>query len=56
VVCALEEEAENRNMDDAIVFMRTDNTTVEAGLVKGNSSSQKLFELVLQVRILEMKH
>ena len=56
VVCALEEEAQKGNLDDAIIFMCTDNSTVEAGLAKGNSSSRKLFELVLRVRILEMKH
>jgi hypothetical protein len=45
VVCALEEEALNGNLCDALVFLFTDNSTVESGLNKGNSSSEKLFEL-----------
>jgi hypothetical protein len=57
VVCSLEAEAEAGNLDGAIVFLCTDNSTVEAALVKGNSSSRKLFNfLVLKVRLLEMKH
>jgi hypothetical protein len=56
VVCALEEEGKQGNLDDAIVFLCTDNSTVEAGLAKGNSSSRKLFELVLRVRVLQMRH
>jgi hypothetical protein len=55
VVCALEEEGEQGNLDDAIMFLCTDNSTVEAGLAKGNSSSQKLFEPVLRVRLLQMR-
>jgi hypothetical protein len=56
VVCALEDESRQGNLDDAIVFLCTDNSTVEAGLAKGNSSSRKLFELVLRVRLLQMKY
>jgi hypothetical protein len=36
--------------------MCTDNLTVEAALAKGNSSSHKLYELVLRVQLLEMRH
>jgi hypothetical protein len=56
VVCALEDEAKEGRLDDAIVFLCTDNSTVEAGLAKGNSTSRKLFELVLRVRLLQMKY
>ena len=56
VVCALEEEGSQGNLEDAIVFLCTDNSTVEAALAKGNSSSRKLFELVLRVRLLQMKY
>jgi hypothetical protein len=52
----LEDKARQDHLDDAIVFLCTDNSTVEAGLAKGNSSSRKLFELVLRVRLLQMKH
>jgi hypothetical protein len=54
VVEALEEEADNGNLEGAEIYMCTDNSTVEAALYKGNSSSQKLFDLVLRVRVLEM--
>jgi hypothetical protein len=56
VVCALEAEARSGALEGAIIFMCTDNSTVEAALAKGNSSSRKLFELVLRVRLLEMRH
>ena len=55
VVCALEDEGKKGNLNDAIIFLCTDNSTVEAGLAKGNSTSRKLFELVLRVRRLQMK-
>jgi hypothetical protein len=56
VVESLREEARLGNLKNALVFMCTDNTTVEAALVKGNSSSSKLFELALTMRQLEMQH
>jgi hypothetical protein len=54
-VCALEYEATKGNLDDAIIFLCTDNLTVKAGLEKGNSTSKKLFELVLRTRLLQNK-
>jgi hypothetical protein len=56
VVCTLEAEGEAGNLDGAIIFLCTDNSTVEAALAKGNSSSRKLFGLVLRLRKLEMKY
>jgi hypothetical protein len=50
VVEALEEEAACGNLKGAVVFMFTDNSTCEAALYKGNSSSPKLFDLVLRFR------
>lgn len=41
-------------LDGAEVFLFTDNTTAEAVFYKGNSSSVKLFELMLRLRRLEM--
>ena len=38
----------------AVIFLCTDNSTVEAALYKGNLSSKKLFDLVLRVQVLEM--
>jgi hypothetical protein len=32
-----------------------DNSTIESALVKGNSSSEKLFELTLEVRQIELQ-
>jgi hypothetical protein len=54
VVEALKEEAKQGHLRNALIFLCTDNSTVEAALVKGNSSSKKLFDLVLEVRRLEM--
>jgi hypothetical protein len=55
VVETLEEEAKQGHLKKALIFLCTDNSTVESALVKGNSSSRKLFELVLRVRVLEMR-
>jgi hypothetical protein len=37
-------------------FLFTDNMTVESAFWKGSSSSPLLFELVLRLRQLEMRH
>jgi hypothetical protein len=39
-----------------MVFFYTDNATVESCLYKGNSSSPKLFRLIVRMRKLEMTH
>ena len=54
VVLALEEEAEQGRLKDSLFYFFTDNSTVEAALYKGNSTSEKLFELVVRFRKLEM--
>ena len=46
---ALEHEAEEGNLSNAIVYFFTDNSTVESCLYKGNSSSIKLFKLMVQM-------
>jgi hypothetical protein len=56
VVDALREEGEAGNLWDALIFFCTDNSTVESGIVKGNSLSEKLFELSLEVRVIELKY
>lgn len=38
------------------IFIFTDNSTAEAAYWKGTSSSKRLFELVLRLKILEMEH
>jgi hypothetical protein len=54
VVDTLREEAKAGNLKDALIILCTDSSTVESALVKGNSSSKKLFILTLEVRQLEM--
>jgi hypothetical protein len=56
VVCALEAEAPKGAFDGAIIFMCTDNSTVDTALTKRKSSSRKLYELMLRVQLLEMRH
>jgi hypothetical protein len=53
---ALEQEAADGNLANSMVFFYTDNSTVESCLYKGNSSSSKLFELMVRMRKLEMTH
>ena len=56
LVDAVEAEAEQGSLRDAELMLMTDNMVAEAAVHKGTSSSQKLFELVLQLRRLEMVH
>jgi hypothetical protein len=51
----LKEEANQGHLCNALIFLCTNNSTMESALVKGNSSSQKLFDLVLEVRHLKMQ-
>ena len=37
-------------------MLATDNTTVESCFYKGNSASEKLFELIIRMRTIELKH
>ena len=53
---ACELEAREGRLDGTELFLFTDNSTVEAALYKGNSSSPKLFELVVRLRKLELAH
>jgi hypothetical protein len=49
IVNALREEAKAGKLWDTLIFFCTDNSTVESAIVKGNSSSEKIFELTLEV-------
>jgi hypothetical protein len=51
---ALEQEAAEGNLTNTLVYFSTDNTMVESCLYKGNSSSVKLFRLMVRMRNLEM--
>ena len=55
VVEALEEEGAEGNLDNAEVFMFTDNSTVESCVARGTSSSPKLLGLVLRLQTLSMR-
>ena len=53
---AMEEEASKGNLTNTELFFFTDNTTVERSFYKGSSSSEKLLELIIRLRRLEMRH
>jgi hypothetical protein len=50
LVSALGEAVDDDTLKECEVFLFTDNSTAEGAYYKGNSSSRKLFELVLQLR------
>ena len=52
IVESLEEEARSGNLNNAEVFMFTDNSTVESCSIRGTSTSIKLLRLVVRVRAL----
>ena len=54
LVESLEVEVRDRGLSDTEIFLFTDNTTAEAAYWKGNSKSEKLFDLILRLRLLEM--
>lgn len=56
VVTSIEEEARSGALSDAALFFFTDNATVEAALFKGNSSSRKLFNLVVRFQEIQLVH
>ena len=43
-------------LNDSNILLATDNQVVEASLYKGNSSSTKLFDLVVRLKMVEMKY
>ena len=53
---ALETEGKDGQLDGSLVFLNTDNSTVERVLYKGNSKSSKLHGLVMRVKQLEFTH
>jgi len=50
----LEQEYQEGRLKDSTVIMATDNSTEEAAIYKGNSTSKKLFELVVRFKVLEL--
>ena len=55
-VDTLKAEGVEGNLTDSIVFINSDNSTVEKAFYKGNSTSLKLFKLVVRTRLLESKY
>jgi hypothetical protein len=53
LVDSLRRFATDRDLRGVEIFLFTDNSTAEAAFWKGNSSSRKLFELVLELKRLE---
>ncbi len=54
LVESIEYEVERGTLQNAELFMFTDNSTAEAAYYRGSSKNKKLFELVLRSRRLEM--
>lgn len=55
VVETLEEEEDSGALDGCMLILATDNSTVESCLHKGNSSSEKLYDLIVRLRSLELR-
>ena len=56
LVEAMEGAAKENNLAGSEIFLFTDNSTAEHAFYKGTSKSRLLFELVLRLRLLEIKH
>ena len=55
LVCEVEKAGEKGWLSNSTVLIATDNKVVEACLYKGNSSSPKLFDLVVRLKLVEVK-
>jgi hypothetical protein len=55
LVMAIQRLEESGKLDGAELFMFTDNSTAESAFFKGTSTSKALFELVLELRQIEMR-
>ena len=56
MVPAAEEAGRQGHLEGATVILATDNSVVEASLYKGNSTSEKLFELIIRLRRAELRY
>ena len=56
IVESLEEDGGKGLLTGASIFLATDNSTVEGCLYKGNSTSEKLFDLVVRMKTLDLKY
>ena len=55
LVSCLEEEEQNGKLEGALVILAVDNSTVESCIYKGNSSSPKLYDLILRFKTMELR-
>ena len=56
LVDRIEGKAEGGKLKGAVIFLFTDNSTVEGAVHRGNSKSKKLFKLVCKLRKLQMRY
>lgn len=56
VVSTIEEEAASGNLKGSALFFFTDNSTVEAALYRGNTTSRRLFMLVVRFRTIQFEY
>ena len=54
MVQTMEREEEKWSLIEPVVILVTDNIVMESALNKGNSSSENLYDFVVQFRALEM--
>jgi hypothetical protein len=55
VILTIEEEARSSLLKGSSLYLFTDNSTVEGALYKGNTPSQKLFNLIVRFRKLQIE-
>ena len=55
-VCEVEQAGGKGWLNNSTIILATDNQVVESALYKGNSSSTKLYDLVVRLKLVEMKY
>ena len=56
LVCEVEKAGTQGWLTNSVLLMATDNQVVESCLYKGNSTSPKLFDLVVRLKLVELKY
>ena len=55
-MCEVEQAETRGQLNDSTVIISTDNRSAESALYKVNSSSTKLYNLVVRLKLVEMKY
>ena len=55
-MCEVEQAGEKGWLSNSLLLLATDNQVVESCLYKGNSSSPKLYDLILRFKLAELKY